>query len=302
MRETVGLRTIAPIIFPELLKRDALLFKRIGVLGCQEAADAELQWLIEQGIVFDPQLSTLNEAALLDKETTRLLIACKELAERSKREVGQYVDNLEEEALQDLKLDSHEKVRQVKKYVTFMTVSDMLLRPFSAYYRNNKNIDTYPLFYIRHPELAQQTASVGDVIEITVNHLPIPDDTTSWEQIMDFRNDPDTEGKFLGLRNWMNDTARAKLTPIEVEQKLEWLLHEYQQHMELHRMKTNASALETIIVSAAEIAENLVKLQFGKLAKGLFSLRHRKVALLEGELKSPGREIAFISKAQETFR
>jgi hypothetical protein len=51
-----------------------------------------------------------------------------------------------------------------------------------------------------------------------------------------------------------------------------------------------------------EIAENLVKFQFGKLAKGLFSLRHRKLSLLEGELKSPGREIAFISKAQVTFR
>jgi hypothetical protein len=100
----------------------------------------------------------------------------------------------------------------------------------------------------------------------------------------------------------MNDTARAKMTPLEVEQKLEWLLHEYQQHMRLHRMKTNASTLETIIVTGAEIAENLVKLQFGKLAKVLFSIRQRKIALLEGELKTPGKEIAFISKAQETFR
>jgi hypothetical protein len=51
-----------------------------------------------------------------------------------------------------------------------------------------------------------------------------------------------------------------------------------------------------------QFAEDLVKLKLGKLAKIPFSIRHRNIALLEGELKSPGREIAFISKAQETFR
>ena len=100
----------------------------------------------------------------------------------------------------------------------------------------------------------------------------------------------------------MYDIARAKLTPLEIEQKLEWLLKEYREHMKVHHMKTNASTLETIVVIGAECLENLVKLQLGKLAKVPFTIRQRKVALLEGELKSPGREIAFISKAQDTFR
>jgi hypothetical protein len=38
------------------------------------------------------------------------------------------------------------------------------------------------------------------------------------------------------------------------------------------------------------------------IVKGLFSVKHKQIALLEAEAKASGREIAFISKAQETFR
>ncbi len=173
--------------------------------------------------------------------------------------------------------------------------SELLLRPLSVYYQNTKKIDAYPLFRSEFPQLYLQKAGAGDVIEITVNHLPIPDDSTPWEQIIDFRNDPDTEIKVRRFRVWMNEIVIAKLTPKEIEDKLEWMLDEYRQHMEVHRMKTNISALETIIVS-------LVDRKVGDIVKGLFSVKHKQIALLEAEAKAPGREIAFISKAQETFR
>jgi hypothetical protein len=183
----------------------------------------------------------------------------------------------------------------MKLLLNSVVSSELFLRPLSAYYRNTKNMDVYPLFYNGYPELAQQTSGVGDVIDITINHLPTPDDSTPWEQIIDFRNDPDTEIKFRRFQVWMNEVARAKLTPKEIEDKLEWMLDEYRQHMELHKMKTNTSTLETILVALGDR-------KFGDIAKGLFSVRHRKIALLEAEAKAPGREIAFISKAPETFR
>jgi hypothetical protein len=44
--------------------------------------------------------------------------------------------------------------------------------------------------------------------------------------------------------------------------------------------------------------EGLVRLEFSKVAKALFSIKHRKLALMEAELNSPGNEVAYIVKAK----
>src|SRR6266496_10191 len=65
MRDFVGVRPF-PILFNlPTVKRDALIFDRIAIRGCglTEATDllaelgsvGELQWLLEQGIVFEPE-------------------------------------------------------------------------------------------------------------------------------------------------------------------------------------------------------------------------------------------------------
>src|SRR5262245_13713485 len=323
MKETIGVRSYVVLFSPQLIKRDALMFRKIGVIECEKLigiADtlspetaAELRWLVEQGIVFDLQPQVLFESNSLDDQTKKILDDSAEIIKQYWKSIGQsnFFEELrpyaEKEGLlqgEGLKLFelAAKKPEYLKQWTTVLVAGEFILRPLSAYHRNNKHFDAYPLFNSAFPELAQESASMVDVIDITINQIPIPDDSTSWEQILDFRNDPDTEIKFRRFRAWMNEIARAKLTPKEIEDKLAWLLDEYQQHMKLHRMKTKVVSLETIIVSLAEFAEDLVKLKLGKLAKVPFAIRQRKVALLEGELKSAGREIAFISKAQETFR
>lgn len=99
----------------------------------------------------------------------------------------------------------------------------------------------------------------------------------------------------------MNEVARGTLSTSEVHDKLEWLLHNYQKHLELHRMKTDTSTFETVVVTAADLLENIAKLNLGKVAKGLFSIRHRKISLMEAELTAPGNEVAFITKARTAF-
>jgi len=44
-----------------------------------------------------------------------------------------------------------------------------------------------------------------------------------------------------------------------------------------------------------------VSFKRGKAAEALFSLRRRRVALLERELTAPGSEVAYIVEARETF-
>ena len=55
------------------------------------------------------------------------------------------------------------------------------------------------------------------------------------------------------------------------------------------------------VMTAAEVLGDLLSFKWGTAEKALFSLKKREVALLEGELTSPGNEIPYIVKARETF-
>ena len=58
---------------------------------------------------------------------------------------------------------------------------------------------------------------------------------------------------------------------------------------------------ETLICTTAEIAESLVKFKWSNIAKKLFEVKHKQVALLKAEMSLPGREVAYIIKARERF-
>ncbi len=140
-----------------------------------------------------------------------------------------------------------------------------------------------------------------DVIEMIINRMPTPDKNTPWERIIDFKSDSDSKSKFLELKNWLNEVATISLKPSEVEEKLEYLLNQYERHMQFHKMKCHKGILETIVTTTAETAEDLVKLKWGQMAKSLFSIKNKKLYLMEEEMKAPGREVAYISKAREHF-
>lgn len=99
----------------------------------------------------------------------------------------------------------------------------------------------------------------------------------------------------------MSEIARGDLTPQEIEEKLEYLLSRYRRHLELHKLKSNTTMLETIVVTTADVLGNLASFQWGKAARALFSFKHRQVNLLEGELTAEGSEVAYLMKARENF-
>jgi hypothetical protein len=99
----------------------------------------------------------------------------------------------------------------------------------------------------------------------------------------------------------MKQAATTPRETSELEQELEWLLHEYEEHMRLHRMKVNKGSLEVVVTLAAELVEDVAKLRLRNAAGLLFERRRREIALLEAERSAPGRELAYISKAKAAF-
>jgi len=87
------------------------------------------------------------------------------------------------------------------------------------------------------------------------------------------------------------------LTGNEIEEKYKELFFEYTDRFRIHKMKHKAGILEIV----ATVATKIATLKFDEASNALFSIIKKEVNLLEAESSFPGREIAYIHKAKETF-
>jgi hypothetical protein len=285
MRDTASVQSIFNVLLNKTLKRDALLFDKMVIissnLGRMErwfphdfaTVHNELDWLAEQGLVqVIPYIQTADEFI-------------------------ESIDIAFFESLRTQKVTDESFVRSAIRLDL-----DFYCRMHAIDMRLKQGVEA--IAHVELPEHLFKKGSVptSDLLAMTVGFLPRPDEQTSWQQILDYRSDPDSQAKYLDLRNWMNETVTANLSPTEAEEKLEYLVSQFERHMALHKLKTKRSILETVIVSAAEIAEDLVKFKWGKLAKSLFAIGRKKAELLEAELTAPGSAVAYIWKSREVFK
>ncbi len=302
MRERVGVLNLLSDGREGKLKRYALLFDRVCVPGFESSIDfirkynkiftlnvseyeiAEWDWLYQSGMIFDQENiwhSHLNDNSEFDKyQTEQENISNWITSFAPKRQlIAQDIDNVE-----------------------FLMIkhSILALRKNSLLLRHKLNIDAYTVLPLTQLNI-EEKADNCTIVQIVIDSLPIPNDQTPWEQILEIRQDHEMQAKLLALKQWMREIAKKELTPIEIEEQLEWLIYDYRRHMNLHKMKVDTGAFETVIVTAAELIEDLAKFKWGKAAKSLFSIKERRIALLEGEINAPGSEVAYIVKTREQF-
>lgn len=314
MAELIGVIDGVHALQPPFLKRTALLFDRIALPEVDEFSlnhwsqtfpneCNELLWLIDRQIVFQAEMprsdtsltaEDVSELELFNSamEETLLKIFGDKLLLKAPPEV--IILKFKEQLTKpEANLDTI-----VKVLGHFLQVGEHISRLFGCLLRS-QGMKAYPVLSTSLKK--QSNATPSEVIQIVFSNFPTPSEHTPWEQILEYREDPDSRATFLALRNWMNETIRANLPPTEIAENLEYLLSEYQRHLKLHKMKATSGIIETVVVSGAQIAENLVRLKFSDIAKIPFAAKHRKLALYEGELTLPGHELAYILKTQEVF-
>ncbi len=311
MKEYVAVNDSMVFFKLNALKRQALMFDRIAVPFFSSISAklmegrsraplimTEVEWLMGEGIAFEPELNFDREKLAAHEEFRSFVEANVSESEYIEAELGKGID-----ISRIVEGVSEETFAQIlNKVKAGLAMIGFNARYISAAMRALDKSDAYAVLSTTIPTSWAGAASrSGDVLQIALNALPVPDESTPWEQIIEYRSDEDSRHKFLDLRNWMSEMARSELTPAEAEQKLEHLISQYQRHLKLHRMKTNTGTLETIVTTGAEVLGDLASFKWGKAAETLFSLRRRKVALLEAELTAPGNEVAYILKARETF-
>lgn len=305
MREFIGVLHLTEGLGLTPIKQQALIFNRIAALDFRSVAPSlreqilprkdvffdTLEWLLEEGIIFEPEKIKPDEKISGMPEYQHVSGLVTEYTDQVIKMVDTVRHNAIEPEADHVPIDVSPIFLGLQCYVR---LSSILLR-------ESMGVDAHPIFHWNFQSVEYPQSKKTEVVRLLLNTVPIPDESTSWEQILEYRSDPDSQSKFLALRHWMSEVARAELTPAEVEEKLEYLLDQYQRHMKLHRMKTNVGTLETVVTTGAEVLGDLVSFKWGKAAEAMFSLRRRKVALLEGELTAPGNEVAYIVKARETF-
>jgi hypothetical protein len=139
------------------------------------------------------------------------------------------------------------------------------------------------------------------VLEVILEKLPIPDENVEWQQIVEYRADPDSSAKFTALRVWMQDISSKELSKQEIEERIDHLINEYERHMSFHKLKYQKSAGHILLNAPLEILENLITFKWSSIGKAIFSFKEKQFDLMEAELKAPGRELAYISKVTEKF-
>lgn len=302
-------------------KRELLYFDRLAVTHLQHLIDwnkssvhgkyewaRELEWLREQDLLFDPLTRHATGTGPGWPVDDDLL---KAVSHRTSHDslYARYVEHPSWKSLPGTNMR------------VFDGDKDFLMEMFEAWRMEDWCFSFYLCRYLAGQIRLQQTDDAvtimplppvlrgtkgefdsGDAVHVTINSLPVPDDDTSWEEIIEFRNDPDSIRKHVQLKVWVRELARGAVPRHEAAEKLEWLMHQYSHHMQIHRLKTKQGVLEAIVTTTAEVAEGIFTFKWSKAAKALFSVGQGYIHLLEEETKAPGREVAYVVKAINTFQ
>jgi len=144
-----------------------------------------------------------------------------------------------------------------------------------------------------------RTGDLTTVLHVTLEHLPLPDDSSSLQDILEFKSARHDE--LWCLRRFLNSLATKKQTEAEIRDDIEWSLNEYTTAMKLHNLKAGNSFIEVYLIPVLDVLEDMVKFNWSNLARGAISVKKRQIELMEVEMKAPGRECAYLFHANRSF-
>jgi len=193
--------------------------------------------------------------------------------------------------------DEEEKIQSL---TNFYLSHDILTRIDTLKFRKTDNLSEY-FPSLRNFETLKSDSKKVQVIQFILNDIPEPDDSTPWEQIIDYRSDDDVRNKYLALINWVNKVSNSNLKMSEIKDEYDYLYSEYMKQFKLHKMKYGNSKLEIILNSTINFIKNISTGNYVSSAKDLFQYNIKNANLLQEESKMTGKEIAYIYHTKTKF-
>ena len=294
---TAGIKHLVKYDFDDItnLKRYLLLFDKVGVIDLNlriELLREKHPHPCETRLVVE-ELSLLKENGLLIDTPFKSNASVRKGVFDDGIKIKEFYELLDaaHASMQDTKADTFQKSDSMTRLHCFiLSVEDV-------------KYDFEPLPIISQIALSNKVkSSKSDVINLVIDKFPFPNEKIPWEQIVEYKSDPDNLGRLAGLRTWMNALSKSSLSAGELNDEIEYKLYRYRKALEAHKIKYSSGMFETFIVGGAQIIENVTKLRFEKLAKGLFQAKKLRADLLLSELNSPGYEIGYIYQLNKDFK
>ncbi len=147
----------------------------------------------------------------------------------------------------------------------------------------------------------QQTTVPSQAVHFILGQLPVPDQDTAWEQIIDFREDDTLKRQYYALLNWLNQVSNKDMPVSHIIDEYNYLYSEYTRQYALHKMNSRFTTIELLITSGIEFLSSLAQQGYVSAIKDILTIRKKQVALLKEEKDIEGRELAYIFSAQQNF-
>jgi hypothetical protein len=174
-------------------------------------------------------------------------------------------------------------------------IEDLVTREAAVYLKDIKaNDNIFPSLLSEYSY--NLDTKKADVFRLTLSKMPVPQESTPWEQITEFRNDNDVQTSYLSLINWINKLANSDKSLSDIEDEFEELYNRYIWLYELHKMKSEYQNVDILVPGSLKAALN----PFGWI-KSFLSYKKLEISLMEEELNVTGSELAYIYKANEKF-
>jgi hypothetical protein len=138
-----------------------------------------------------------------------------------------------------------------------------------------------------------------DAISDTLRSLPLPDDSYTIQEILDFKSAGTITHKYNNLINWINQIAKESLAANEVEERFRSLYSDYIEAINIVKGNKIASTLEIIFLAVMSSHPATISLAY--LGKPVFEILKLNFDAKRDESNLPGRELAYIYSANTRF-
>jgi hypothetical protein len=139
------------------------------------------------------------------------------------------------------------------------------------------------------------------VWSVVLKELPQLDTRAPWEDVFGFRQEERTQHLVRSLRRWVRKIVAEEWSTAELEDEIKELVFEYERHMRVSRISGAKEALEILIMGAADLVEDVIKLRLRRIANLAAAVTNRRATLIREESTAPGRELALIPETKQLF-
>jgi hypothetical protein len=298
------------------LKRLTVMFNRIAIHFADYSKvpvvspdlNKRRNWLAELGVLFDLDIQKLKSStADAYAKTVELLLEDNNLftktmygmsleeivAARTDEAKAAELKKRTAEAGQKLADGAIDPVKIMEIAVRLTTNSTRML---ACQLRDVENVDSYAVLAPDFSSFEQDDPRIKKhhALRICIGALPVPVDHVPWEQLIEYRKDPEAASSFVLIKDWISEAVRASFTVLQVEETLESLLNRFRRNMEIHRINTTTTRLFAYVVTTPEFLQTLAGAGPDWGTRALFSMDPCKIGLLEGELTAPGSILGFL--------